>query len=71
VLLPPPFAAWPTGADEDSLRGSDPPAPTVPPTFVPRCCRHFIADPEVWLWRRSDRPCSPLAAPRQDWHPAD
>ncbi len=71
VLLTPPFADWPTRADEDSLRWSDTPDPIVTPNFVHRCCRQFIADPEVLLWRQSDRPRFPLAAPRPDWHPAD
>lgn len=56
VLLTPPFADWPTRADEDSLRWSDTPDPIVTPNFVHRCCRQFIADPEVLLWRQSDRP---------------
>ncbi|WP_265011375.1 tRNA(Met) cytidine acetyltransferase TmcA domain-containing protein, partial [Klebsiella variicola] len=71
VLLTPPFADWPTRADEDSLRWSDTPDPIVTPNFVHRCCRQFIADPEVLLWQQSDRPRFPLAAPRPDWHPAD
>ncbi|STT05672.1 putative acyl-CoA N-acyltransferase [Klebsiella pneumoniae] len=71
VLLTPPFADWPTRADEDSLRWSDTPDPIVTPNFVHRCCRQFIADPEVLLWRQSDRPRFPLAAQRPDWHPAD
>ena len=69
VLLTP--ADWPTRADEDSLRWSDTPDPIVTPNFVHRCCRQFIADPEVLLWRQSDRPRFPLAAQRPDWHPAD
>ncbi|HCT7447412.1 TPA: tRNA(Met) cytidine acetyltransferase, partial [Klebsiella variicola] len=71
VLLTPPFADWLTRADEDSLRWSDTPDPIVTPNFVHRCCRQFIADPEVLLWQQSDRPRFPLAAPRPDWHPAD
>ncbi len=67
VLLTPPFADWPTRADEDSLRWSDTPDPIVTPNFV-RCCRQFIADPEVLLWRQSIGDVS-LAAPRPDWHP--
>ncbi|MBN0343682.1 DUF1726 domain-containing protein, partial [Pseudomonas aeruginosa] len=39
VLLTPPFADWPTRADEDSLRWSDTPDPIVTPNFVHRCCR--------------------------------
>ncbi len=58
MLLTPPFADWPTRADEDSLRWSDTPDPIVTPNFVHRCCRQFIADPEVLLWRQSDRPRS-------------
>ncbi|MBR7271355.1 hypothetical protein G3W02_27085, partial [Klebsiella pneumoniae] len=61
VLLTPHFADWPTRADDHSLRWSDTPHPIVPPNFVPRCCRPFIADPEVLLWRQSARPRFPLA----------
>ncbi|HBZ3632351.1 TPA: hypothetical protein MHL26_27125, partial [Klebsiella quasipneumoniae] len=41
------------------------------PHFVLRCCRQFIADPDVLLWRQSDSPRLPLAVPRPDWHPAE
>lgn len=57
--------------DEDSLRWSDTPDPISTPHFVLRCCRQFIADPDVLLWRQSDSPRLPLAVPRPDWHPAE
>ena len=71
VLLTPSFADWPSRVDEDSLRWSDTPDPISTPNFVLRCCRQFIADPEVLLWRQSDSPRLPLAVRRPDWHPAD
>ncbi len=71
VLLTPPFADWPSRVDEDSLRWSDTPDPISTPHFVLRCCRQFIADPDVLLWRQSDSPRLPLAVPRPDWHPAE
>ncbi len=71
VLLVPPWEAWPSLPDDDSLRWNDAPQAIATPHFVAhfkQCCQ---TQPGIAVWRQGEAVALPSLPPLAPWMPPD
>ncbi|VEB87292.1 ATP-dependent acetyltransferase [Citrobacter koseri] len=70
VLLTPPYSAWESRPDTDSLRWSDCPQPVATPHFIQHLKRVMARDEQTLHWQQSQPFSWPRFPARPHWQPA-
>lgn len=70
VLLTPPYSAWESRPDADSLRWSDCPQPVATPHFIQHLKRVMARDEQALHWQQSQPFSWPRFPARPHWQPA-